>query len=60
MSKTNPKQKVLTGDLQKCFPTPLLTNGLSFYKRKLWTLNHSLYDSSDKSVHCMMWDESKA
>lgn len=60
MSKTNPTHKVLTGDLQKCLPTPLLTNGISFYKRKLWTLNYTLFDSSDNSVHCMMWDESKA
>lgn len=59
MSKTNPKHRVLTEDLQKCLPTPLLTTGLSFYKRKLWTLNYTIYDSSDNSAHCMMWDESK-
>ncbi|KAJ8867747.1 hypothetical protein PR048_031550 [Dryococelus australis] len=59
-SKTTPTHKVLRTDLQKGLPTLLLTNGISFYKRKLWILNYTLFDSSDKSVHCMMWDESKA
>nr|CAH7763754.1 unnamed protein product [Callosobruchus chinensis] len=59
MAKSSPKHKVLTGDLQKCLPSPLTTNCISFYKRKLWTLNFTLYDSADGSVACMMWDESK-
>ncbi|KAJ8887480.1 hypothetical protein PR048_013695 [Dryococelus australis] len=42
MSKTTPTHKVLTGNLQKCLPTSLLTNCISFYKRKLWTLNYTL------------------
>ncbi|KAG8313290.1 hypothetical protein J6590_108446 [Homalodisca vitripennis] len=58
-AQENPNHKVLTGDLQKCLATPLITSGLSFYKRKLWTLNFTLYDSSDSSVHCVMWDETK-
>lgn len=51
MAKTTTTLKVLTGDLQKCLPSPLTTNCISFYKRKLWTLNYTLYDSSDSSVH---------
>lgn len=57
--RANNTLKVLTGDLQKCLPSPLITNCISFYKRKLWTLNYTLFDSSDSSVHCIMWDESK-
>lgn len=57
IAKENYSQKVLTGDLQKCLPTPLLTSGLSFYKRKLWTLNFTTHDASDSSVHGLMWDE---
>lgn len=59
LAKGSSRNKVITGDLQKCLPSPLTTNCISFYKRKLWTLNFTLYDSSDSSVHCMMWDESK-
>ncbi|GBO03612.1 hypothetical protein AVEN_98700-1 [Araneus ventricosus] len=59
MSKTSPTHKVLTGDQQKCLPTPLLINRISFCKRKLWTLNYALLDSSDESVHCMLRYESK-
>ena len=54
--RANTTLKVLTGDLQKCLPSPLVTNCISFNKRKLWTLNYTLYDSS---VHCIMWDKSK-
>lgn len=59
MAKETPRHKVLTGDLQKCLPSPLTTNCISFYKRKLWTLNFTLYDTANSTVHCAMWDESK-
>ncbi|GBP18501.1 Probable phospholipid-transporting ATPase IIB [Eumeta japonica] len=52
-SKNNPKVKVITVDLQKCLPTPLLSCGLTFYKRKLWTLNFTIFDASDSSAHSM-------
>ncbi|KAJ8884523.1 hypothetical protein PR048_016380 [Dryococelus australis] len=58
-SKRRYNQKILTGSFQKCLPAPSLTNCLSFYKRMLWTLNYILFDSSDKRVHCMMWDKGK-
>ena len=53
------KKKVLTVDLQKCLATPVLTNADSFYLRKLWTFNYTIYDSSKKQGYCVMWDESK-
>lgn len=52
--------RVLTIDLQKCLPTPLLTCGTSFYKRKLWIFDFTIFDSSNNTAHCMMWDETKA
>lgn len=51
-------KKMITVDLQKCLPTPLLTNGLSFYLRKLWTFNYTILDSSTNKSTCIMWDES--
>lgn len=59
-SLINSSEKMLTVDLQKCLPTPLLTNGQTFYLRKLWTLNYTILDSSSNKCTCVMWDESKA
>lgn len=59
MAKDSLKHKVLSGDLQRCLPSPLTNNCISFYQRKLWTLNFTLYDAADSSAQCMMWDESK-
>ncbi|XP_046677553.1 uncharacterized protein LOC124365607 [Homalodisca vitripennis] len=47
-------------DLQKCLPTPALTNCQSFYLRKLWTLNYTIDDSSGKKTWCMIWNETTA
>lgn len=49
---------MLTVDLQKCLATPLLTNGQSFYLRKLWTFNYTIMNG-DKCT-CIMWDETKS
>jgi hypothetical protein len=51
-NKTN--HNVITGDLQKCLPTPLLSNTESLHKRKLWRLNFTLYHSSDGPAQCVM------
>lgn len=53
------KRKFVTVDLQKCLPTPLLTNQQSFYKLKLWTYNYTISDAAE-NVTCIMWDESKS
>nr|CAH7730158.1 unnamed protein product [Callosobruchus chinensis]CAH7736377.1 unnamed protein product [Callosobruchus chinensis] len=47
-------------DLQKCLPTPYLSNNQSFYYLKLWTLNLTIYDSTNNLSYCLVWDESEA
>lgn len=54
------KTKVIMVDLQKCLPTPYLSNNQSFYFLKLWTLNLTIYDSTNNSSYCLVWDESEA
>lgn len=58
--KTEANTKILSVDLQKCLPTPLLTNAQSFYSLKLWTLNYTVYDATEKIGYCFTWDESIA
>ncbi|VEN41695.1 unnamed protein product [Callosobruchus maculatus] len=53
-------EKVVMIDLQKCLPTPELTNSQSFYCLKLWTYNLVIHDSTIQKAYCMMWDESIA
>lgn len=62
-SKTNEKIMTVSFDLQKCLPTPLLSSGISFYKRQLWTLNLTLYITSrnqNPAAICYLWDETIA
>jgi len=62
LSKTNSKVSTISFDLQKCLPTPMLMNGVSFYKRQLWTLNLTMYETTiDQSRPiCYLWDETIA
>ncbi|KAF2899827.1 hypothetical protein ILUMI_06359 [Ignelater luminosus] len=59
-AKQNDYQKVEMVDLEKCLPSPVLTNSQSFYGLKLWSFNYTIYDANEKVVNCMMWDESLA
>lgn len=56
-SKNNAHEKVLMTDMQKCLPTPSLKNSQSFYLRKFWVLNETIYDSTSNESYCMMWNE---
>ncbi|CAG9823929.1 unnamed protein product [Phaedon cochleariae] len=51
---------MITVDLQKCLPTPVLTNAQSFYTLKLWTYNYTINEASRNMTTCIMWDESKS
>lgn len=48
---------VISVDMQKCLPPPCLKNSQSFYKRKLWTLNETIYDSTQTKGYAFMWNE---
>ncbi|CAG9839154.1 unnamed protein product [Diabrotica balteata] len=55
--KEGSNERVVMIDLQKCLPTPLLTNAKSFYLRQLWTFNFTIHDNTAGENHCMIWNE---
>lgn len=59
-AQNSTNKKCLTVDLEKCLPTPVLTNAQSFYSLKLWTFNYTIRDTTKNISACCMWDESVA
>ncbi|XP_068083448.1 uncharacterized protein [Anabrus simplex] len=51
---------VITFDLQRALPTPKLSTGPMFYKRKLWTYNFSIHPCNSSPGHFFVWDETVA
>lgn len=51
------EKKILMFDLQKCMARPNLTNSKSFYLRKLWTLNLTVYNSTSNTAANIIWSE---
>lgn len=49
---------VIAFDLQQALPTPKLTTGIQYYKRKLWTYNFCIHNVKTGSSTMYLWDES--
>jgi hypothetical protein len=49
--------EVLTFDLEKSLPTPVLSTGVINYKRQLWTYNQGIHDCSTEQGYMHMWHE---
>ena len=48
-AKAHENTEMLTFDLEKSLPTPVLSTGVVYYKRQLWTYNQGIHDCS--TVH---------
>ena len=61
LAKNNPEDvTVITFDLMKTLPTPLLSTGICYYKRQLWTYCFGIHNMGNGDVYMFVWDESVA
>lgn len=51
---------VICFDLMKTLPTPVLTTGICYYKRQLWTYCFGVHDMATNDSYMFVWDESVA
>ena len=59
-SKSDSTLTTITFDLQKTLPTPVLTTGICYYKRQLWTYNLGVHNMEDDMGYMYLWNESTA
>ena len=51
-AKSQADTEMLTFDLEKSLPTPVLSTGVVYYKRQLWSYNQGIHDcSTEKGMH---------
>ena len=55
-AKCHSDVELLTFDLQKCLPTPVLSTGV-YNKQQLWTYNQGIHDCSTEQGCMHMWHE---
>lgn len=60
MAKTSTDTTVITFDLMKTLPTPVLTTGIVYYKRQLWTFCFGIHNMGTDDAYMFVWDESMA
>lgn len=60
-AKEDDETVTLSFDLQKCLPTPHLTNGRAYYSRQLYTYNLTVFVTyrGQNEAQCFLWDETK-
>lgn len=59
--KTNPNEvTAIAFDLMKTLPTPVLSTGICYYKRQLWTYCLGIHNLGNNEVFMYTWDESIA
>lgn len=60
LAKADKNITIIAFDLMKTLPTPLLSTGVAYYKRQLWTYCLGIHNLATDEVHMYLWDESIA
>ena len=55
--KSHRDTEMFTFDLEKSLPTPVLSTGVVYYKRQLWTYNQGIHDCSTDRECMHMWPQ---
>lgn len=59
-AKDNNNVTCIAFDLMKTLPTPVISTGICYYKRQLWTYCLGVYNLGNNEVMMYVWDESVA
>lgn len=59
-AKQNNDTTVIIFDLMKTLPTPVISTGICYYKRQLWTYCLGIHNAGTDDVFMYVWDESTA
>ena len=57
--KNKPHIAVIAVDLQQTLPTPRLSSGIQYYKRKMWTYNLGIHSVKDLQGTMYVWNETQ-
>lgn len=60
MAKSSSDVTVITFDLMKTLPTPVLSTGIVYYKRQLWTFCFGIHNMGTDDAYMFVWNESEA
>ncbi|KAF0709773.1 putative sola1-9 ap [Aphis craccivora] len=58
LPKENNTVACIAFDLMKTLPTPVLSTGICYYKRQLWTYCLGIHNLADNTAKMYVWDES--
>ncbi|CAG9764579.1 unnamed protein product [Ceutorhynchus assimilis] len=57
LAKNNLEVTVITFDLMKTLPTPLLSTGVCYYNRQLWTYCFGIHNMGNDDVYMCVWND---
>lgn len=60
LAKSDPNVTCITFDLMKTLPTPVLSTGVCYYKRQLWTYCMGIHNVGTDDAYMYLWDETVA